>query len=315
MRALSKRVAALLAVAGLIPSAGLAQPEKPICREQGQLSQNVLTITELVEESLGLINYHRVILLPTNITPSNTDVTTHENGPRLVFYMDERRSDLVGGEAYLLDLKASIETRAILEINHQEIPGELVPIERNLDYHWEVKFYADTFFEYNTFALPFRNLSLRLEDPNKIVKIEYDGPTAYTAITTFADSQRNLVVKSYNDGLCTPIEGDCFLTTATCDVIGLTDDCWELRTLRRFRDAWLSRQPGGKADIDRYYREAPAIAQRLRADPSEAVREYWRFVLPSAIAVSLGANRLARSIYSRGMMRLARASETSDLAG
>lgn len=75
--------------------------------------------------------------------------------------------------------------------------------------------------------------------------------------------------------------------------------------MRRFRDRWLSRQPGGSADIARYYRDAPQIAERLRRDPDAAVREYWRFILPSAIAASLGANETARTLYTRGMNRLA----------
>src|SRR5690606_29479169 len=36
-------------------------------------------------------------------------------------------------------------------------------------------------------------------------------------------------------------EWGCFLTTATCQVVGLADDCWELTTLRHFRDGWLAR--------------------------------------------------------------------------
>src|SRR5690606_13403351 len=46
---------------------------------------------------------------------------------------------------------------------------------------------------------------------------------------------------------------DCFLTSACCTVIGLGDRCWELETLRRFRDGWLSSFAAGRGDIARYY--------------------------------------------------------------
>ncbi len=94
----------------------------------------------------------------------------------------------------------------------------------------------------------------------------------------------------------------CFLTTATCEAVGLADDCWELTTLRRFRDGWLAHQPGGQADIARYYREAPAIAERLKADRTALLSLYWKRIVPSALAAKLGANRLARRLYT-GMMR------------
>src|SRR3990170_3339642 len=65
---------------------------------------------------------------------------------------------------------------------------------------------------------------------------------------------------------CTPPEG-CFITTACCKVLGLDDDCFELRTLRRYRDEVLAKRPGGAADIAAYYELAPLILARL---PREA---------------------------------------------
>jgi hypothetical protein len=46
----------------------------------------------------------------------------------------------------------------------------------------------------------------------------------------------------------------CVLTTACCDMIGLEDDCWELRTLRKFRDDWLRSQSFGDEEISQYYK-------------------------------------------------------------
>jgi hypothetical protein len=102
----------------------------------------------------------------------------------------------------------------------------------------------------------------------------------------------------------------CFLTTAACEVVGLPDDCWELRTLRRFRDRAMPRLPSGAEDIARYYREAPAIvaALRRRADaPRAFLALYWRWIIPCALLAALGADRLCHRAYRAMMRRLATA--------
>ena len=99
---------------------------------------------------------------------------------------------------------------------------------------------------------------------------------------------------------CEPQTGGCHLTTVCCGMAGLADDCWELRTLRAFRDGWLVHQEGGRADIARYYQEAPKISRALAGDPRAARRVYLRFILPSAVMAYLRWNRAAREIYRRG---------------
>jgi hypothetical protein len=101
---------------------------------------------------------------------------------------------------------------------------------------------------------------------------------------------------------------DCFMTTACVGRVGLADDCFELATLRRFRDDVLAHMPGGAADIALYYRHAPDILRRLKTSGDaahELARLYARYVLPSALAARLGLNRIARGIYTRMMRELA----------
>src|SRR5258705_10310485 len=54
-----------------------------------------------------------------------------------------------------------------------------------------------------------------------------------------------------------PDRKPCFLTATCCALVGLADDCFELRTLRRYRDEVLAEMPDGRGDIDRYYGIAP----------------------------------------------------------
>lgn len=99
----------------------------------------------------------------------------------------------------------------------------------------------------------------------------------------------------------------CFLTTACVDQAGLSDDCFELETLRRFRDNVLAKMSGGAADIATYYREAPALVAAIRRHPAGAAelsRAYLLYILPSAVLARLGFNRLAYRTYRRMMQDL-----------
>ncbi len=105
-----------------------------------------------------------------------------------------------------------------------------------------------------------------------------------------------------------PKEG-CYLTTATVGAIGLADDCWELRTLRKFRDNVLKATPAGQALVQDYYMRSPLIVDRInmRKDAHKIWRHVWLSgVLPAAVAAHCGLNKLAQTIYTRMTQKLAR---------
>ena len=55
----------------------------------------------------------------------------------------------------------------------------------------------------------------------------------------------------------------CFLTSACVSAKGLPDDCYELKTLRNYRDKWLTKAEGGLAAISHYYIVAPKIVAAI----------------------------------------------------
>ena len=55
--------------------------------------------------------------------------------------------------------------------------------------------------------------------------------------------------------------GTCFLTTACVEAENLSDDCYELNTLRNFRDSYVRGLPEGDAIISEYYDIAPKIIE------------------------------------------------------
>lgn len=102
-------------------------------------------------------------------------------------------------------------------------------------------------------------------------------------------------------------DGGCFLTTACCAVVGLNDDCFELRSLRQFRDGWMSQFAEGRAQIARYYDEAPAVAEALaatREGRARLLQLYWKVIVPAVLFSRLGANRAAYVLYRRMMVDL-----------
>ncbi len=120
-------------------------------------------------------------------------------------------------------------------------------------------------------------------------------------------SERKECAPKVSDNMQQGIGASCFLTTAVCDVVGLTDDCWELSELRRFRDSWLVKQSGGRCDIEQYYRAAPAICARLAQSMNgrrKLIELYWVRIVPCAIAARLGLNNLTRCWYTDMMVEL-----------
>jgi hypothetical protein len=124
----------------------------------------------------------------------------------------------------------------------------------------------------------------------------------------WAAGRKAALASSYSDNKCNPPSEGCFLTTACCEVLGLADDCFELRQLRRYRDQVLAASSRGREEIAYYYRIAPLVLARLpQAERGQRLSSmYCRFVLPSAVAARLGLNGLAYCLYRQMIDELER---------
>jgi hypothetical protein len=83
----------------------------------------------------------------------------------------------------------------------------------------------------------------------------------------------------------------CFLTTACVEYYGLPDDCYELTTLRRFRDQYMSNFEEGQKAIHEYYHIAPRIVEMLNLRPDKSTLYSWIYqdlVLRSIELISQG---------------------------
>jgi hypothetical protein len=144
-------------------------------------------------------------------------------------------------------------------------------------------------------------LALDLTGTEAVCRFGLDCVTMRKALD-WATARRETLATDRDDNACNSVE-DCFITTACCEVLGLDDNCFELRSLRRYRDHVLTRTPGGPDAIARYYRLAPALLARLRADSNGFDHTmqvvYARYVMPSALAARLRLNGLAYRLYVR----------------
>jgi|GEM_PF-1634267 len=87
----------------------------------------------------------------------------------------------------------------------------------------------------------------------------------------------------------------CFLTTAACEYQGLPDDCYELQTLRSFRDNMLMPYPSGKALVREYYQIAPGLVPLLE---DKSVTDFvWEQIHKTVGYIENNRNEDAKECY------------------
>ncbi|MBK6338765.1 MAG: hypothetical protein IPF63_03975 [Bacteroidetes bacterium] len=97
------------------------------------------------------------------------------------------------------------------------------------------------------------------------------------------------------------IESGCFLTTACVGALGKKDDCYELQTLRAFRDTILKKNNKGLNLINEYYKIAPKIVNQINSSSENKVEYkniYNKMILPTIDAIENKENQKAIDIYS-----------------
>ena len=81
------------------------------------------------------------------------------------------------------------------------------------------------------------------------------------SITVYYENGKKKVIIPKDDQ-----EDDCFITTACVNYFGLQDNCYELTTLRNFRDEYLLNKDSGKEMVQSYYTIAPLLVKKINSD-------------------------------------------------
>lgn len=90
--------------------------------------------------------------------------------------------------------------------------------------------------------------------------------------------------------------GDCFITTAVCEMTGEADDGPTLTALRDFRDTYMS----GHDDVAEYYRIAPGIVEKIKESLNkDAILGVLNdgFIRPAVALIEAGRNEEAHKVY------------------
>lgn len=94
--------------------------------------------------------------------------------------------------------------------------------------------------------------------------------------------------------------GGCYLTSACIHTKNLPDDCYELSTLRKFRDTYIKNSPNGNKDIKDYYNAAPRIVDSINSQPdSDEIwkRIYDQLIIPCVHLIETGKFQEAYDKY------------------
>lgn len=105
----------------------------------------------------------------------------------------------------------------------------------------------------------------------------------------------------------------CFITTACIESRELPVDCYELETLRKFRDNWVSKHENGPAEIGIYYEIAPKIVEKLDCLPnSKEIYEkiYQEVVLKCVRFIEEGKEEDAYLLYKNASFDLKKYTDT-----
>ena len=91
----------------------------------------------------------------------------------------------------------------------------------------------------------------------------------------------------------------CFLTTACVYHYGLPDNCYELQTLRRYRDSYLMKAEDGRELVNSYYQLAPKILSQIEKAKANNVAYPFIFtqVQRACAAISQKQYTKAKQVY------------------
>jgi hypothetical protein len=101
-------------------------------------------------------------------------------------------------------------------------------------------------------------------------------------------------------------ESNCFITTSCVKYFGLKDNCYELTTLRAFRDSYLLKSSEGRTLVNQYYEIAPVLVKQLESaiDRKKLFKNVFADIQASCRAIEEKKYARAEKIYKDAVIRL-----------
>lgn len=99
----------------------------------------------------------------------------------------------------------------------------------------------------------------------------------------------------------------CYITTAVCKYQGKADNCYELTTLREYRDSYLMKSLEGRGLVEEYYEIAPRLVMTMGMLPDEEslYQDLYRdYLLPCLRLIEDGRNEACKGLYKAMVLKL-----------
>lgn len=124
-----------------------------------------------------------------------------------------------------------------------------------------------------------------------------------TVTVYYADGGVRAVINPRNKG---EEDSNCFITTACVHHYNLPDNCYQLQTLRSFRDNYLKDQKGGSDLILLYYSVAPALVKLLNRHPDKErlFRNIFKQINTACALIEIKENAKAKKLYVKVVSNL-----------
>ena len=140
--------------------------------------------------------------------------------------------------------------------------------------------------------------------PTKVKFVQY-GEQAKVKVVQYGEDMRVIPVEygeemkvkavEYGENFKVKIVQDtspCFITSACIQAKGLPDDCYELNTIRGFRDSYIKAMPDGERILHEYYAVAPQIVAAINKteDPRQVYSNVYEQLTSIVELIHSGEN-------------------------
>ena len=99
----------------------------------------------------------------------------------------------------------------------------------------------------------------------------------------------------------------CYITTAVCEHQNKPDDCYELETLRNYRDNYLLKSESGREIVEEYYNIAPGLVMMIdmQKDADKIYQHiYEKYLTPCIRYIEEERNEECRKLYMQMVRNL-----------
>lgn len=134
-----------------------------------------------------------------------------------------------------------------------------------------------------------------------VLKDKEISSDVYKQFCEYASSAKNCPFRRKDSS------SDCFLTTACVVAKNLPDGCYELKTLRGFRDSYIKGLPNGEEIIKEYYDIAPKIIDAIEKEPNADCifrKLFEELVQPCVHYIEQRQNEMAYALYEKTVLKL-----------